>query len=245
MPKKKAKKEKPASKPAPKAAAQPAIADVPSNLLLAASKMKKKQHYNTEEIIPGFMWVVHDFLTERECQNWIDFVERSKKLEYVQHPATKYIANRECFRWQQNDNAIADTLYQRMQGCGILKELEAKVDFSSDSYVAAACNPNIRLYKYERGMSFGKHVDGSHPVEGVGNTEVTVLVYLSDCQGGSTRFYPHTSGKRDKSIAFAPKLGAMLLHVHGDRCLEHEADPVEQGLKYILRTDVVYNDSGE
>jgi hypothetical protein len=168
-------------------------------------------------------------------------VEASEKLEYVQHPASKYIANRECFRWQRNDTRIADALFERMQQCGILKTLESSLDFTQPNYAPIACNPNIRLYKYDKGMSFGKHVDESNVVDGLGQTEITVLVYLSGCQGGATRFYPPRGGKKfDKSVAFAPKQGAMLVHVHGDRCLEHEADPVVQGHKYILRTDIVY-----
>jgi hypothetical protein len=34
----------------------------------------------------------------------------------------------------------------------------------------------------------------------------------------------------------------MLLHVHGDHCLEHEADPVVDGTKYVLRTDIVFGE---
>jgi len=63
-------------------------------------------------------------------------------------------------------------------------------------------------------MSFGKHYDGSNSTE-EGETEITVLVYLSDCVGGATRFYPPQ--KKKQSVAFAPKEGAILLHIHGDR----------------------------
>ena len=208
-------------------------------LLLPPSKSAHKA-YDIEEIHPGFIWIVHDFLEPKECQAWIDYVEQSKELELCGHPASKFIAHRECYRWQRNDTQIAAILYQRMQQSGVLQKLQDKIDFPSPTYVPTAANPNLRFYKYEKGMSFGKHIDGSHPVEGVGDTEVTVLVYLSECKGGATRFYPSSSSKKNKSLAFAPKLGALLLHVHGDRCLEHEADPVESGIKYILRTDVVY-----
>ena len=44
----------------------------------------------------------------------------------------------------------------------------------------------------------------------------------------------------DDGIAFVPEAGAILMHMHGDRCLEHEAEPVLRGVKYILRTDIVY-----
>lgn len=241
MPKKKAKTKGGAA--APKAPTANGSLDL-KNLLLPASKvfMEMSGSFAIDEILPGCVWIVPDFLQPEECNAWISLVEdeTKKKLDYVQHSATKYIASRECFRWQQDDDNVAKALFERMEVCGILKELQAKVDFASSSYLPCACSPNIRLYKYEKGMAFGKHVDGSHPVEGVGMTEVTVLVYLSDCQGGSTRFYPASSGKRAKSIAFAPKQGAMLVHIHGDRCLTHEADPVVSGLKYILRTDIVY-----
>jgi len=99
-------------------------------------------------------------------------------------------------------------------------------------------------------MSFGKHYDGSERIDRFpnGNTEITVLVYLSSCKGGATRFYlPSSSSKKqnkneiDKNgIAFQPEAGAILMHMHGDRCLEHEADAVAEGVKYVLRTDIVY-----
>ncbi|CAB9502292.1 P4Hc [Seminavis robusta] len=213
---------------------KPSSSELPSNLLLPASKISPKK-CSVEELLPGFIGVVHNFLTDTECQAWIDLVETQQTLEYVQHPASRYMAHRECFRWQRNDNRIADTLFERIQQCGVLPTLAFPNEIQP-----RACNPNIRLYKYEKGMSFGKHIDESNAVAGIGQTEVTVLVYLSDCQGGATRFYHPTGKKKEKSIAFSPQKGAMLLHIHGDRCLEHEADPVVQGLKYILRTDVVY-----
>ena len=39
----------------------------------------------------------------------------------------------------------------------------------------------------------------------------------------------------------APKAGKALLHLHGDDCLEHEATAVTRGLKYVLRSDVVFS----
>ena len=65
-------------------------------------------------------------------------------------------------------------------------------------------------------------------------TEITVLFYLSSCHGGATTFHlPHQRKKAGAtSIAFTPEEGAVLLHVHGDHCLEHEAEPVLDGVKY-------------
>lgn len=76
-----------------------------------------------------------------------------------------------------------------------------------------ACYDNIRLYCYQSGHSFGKHVDESVEVDG-GVTGVTVLVYLNEMEdgaGGETVFY---RGPRDEHVvlAFKPVEGAALLH---------------------------------
>ena len=56
--------------------------------------------------------------------------------------------------------------------------------------------------------------------------------------GGETVFY----GPRGREVArVAPRAGMALLHRHGEaHCLEHEGAAVEAGLKYVLRSDVVF-----
>jgi hypothetical protein len=63
---------------------------------------------------------------------------------------------------------------------------------------------------------------------------------LSECGGGATRFVGDHTAVSSPEIAFSPQAGAMLIHVHGDDCLVHEADPVTSGIKYVLRTDLVF-----
>ena len=64
-----------------------------------------------------------------------------------------------------------------------------------------------------------------------------MLFYLSSCGGGETVFY----GPRNRKLAaVAPAPGLALLHKHGECCLDHEAAVVTSGVKYILRTDVVF-----
>ncbi len=49
-------------------------------------------------------------------------------------------------------------------------------------------------------------------------------------------------GPRGREVARgAPRAGMALLHRHGEaHCLEHEGAAVEAGLKYVLRSDVVF-----
>lgn len=50
------------------------------------------------------------------------------------------------------------------------------------------------------------------------------------------------AGARGRVVASVrPAVGLALLHLHGeDRCLEHEANVVVQGTKYVLRSDIVF-----
>lgn len=217
---------------------QPSKSDNNRNALLSSLLQKPTnrspyEKLNVETLVPEHVFAARHFLSQKECQAWIEMAESSGEMEHVAHNATRYIAQRECGRWQRNDTDTAALLFERMKP--ILAEMN--LDCFPSDYIPVACNSNLRLYKYEKGMSFGKHYDGSDSTA-EGDTEITVLVYLSDCVGGATRFYPPQSKK--KSIAFEPEEGAILLHIHGDRCLQHEADPVVSGVKYVLRTDVVY-----
>lgn len=55
--------------------------------------------------------------------------------------------------------------------------------------------------------------------------------------GGATLFY----GDKGRLVArTTPRPGLCLVHEHGENCLEHEAEVVRQGVKYVLRSDIVF-----
>lgn len=239
-----------------------------------------------ETLVPNAVYVVRNVLSYEECQDWITYTENPTTMrggrkratwEVVSHPATKYIAHRECGRMQKNDWNMSHRLYQRIENIVIcispllnivhektllmnLVKGSAKSDIATpkQTYRPITCNPNLRLYKYTKGQWFGRHVDGSDViklrssnnnctvVDGIFDkvsidtknnkvdlqTEISVLFYLSTCKGGATRFHLPHGGKNSNSVSFTPQVGSVLLHVHGDNCLEHEAEPVLEGVKY-------------
>jgi len=194
-------------------------------------------------------------------------------FQYTAHPASKFVTNRECHRLQQeNATELSERIFERLRemkvrtnNCDdeandkdILTQIQKETadlyppirrcnSKQATDYKPINCNPNIRVYRYDKGHSFGRHVDERNFVSGRrgGTTEMTMLIYLSTCQGGATRFHRSATGGRrsrqtDPSFSFEPQIGALLLHVHGKHCLEHEADVVLGGQKYVLRTDLVY-----
>jgi 2OG-Fe(II) oxygenase superfamily len=208
-----------------------------------------------QTLLPGYIWVIPRFFSEQECQNWIEYVEREVRMEHTVQRGTRYVAQRECYRTSRSDPRMSERIFQRLlhrasqlrnDDSGEVK-LQHEQQHCHDSSSALlppgspyGCNQNLRLYKYTKGHSFGKHVDESVVLPDGSRTRLTALIYLSSCEGGATRFYePRGSGV----ISYQPTVGSLLLHLHGDDCLEHEGDVVTGGTKYVLRTDVAYRRS--
>ena len=231
----------------------------------------KDNYRELHELCKGRVWVIPSFFSHKECRAWIDFCESfssSTGFQYTAHPASKYVANRECYRLQEeNATEMSERIFERLQGMklrtndddnstnnenNILIQIQNETadlypptrssrGKKTSHYKPISCNPNLRVYRYDEGHSFGRHVDESNFVPGRrgGNTEMTMLIYLSTCKGGATRFHQSGVGAAS-SFSFEPQIGSLLLHVHGKYCLDHEADVVLSGQKYVLRTDLVY-----
>ena len=87
---------------------------------------------------------------------------------------------------------------------------------------------DLRFYKYSNGQRFKMHKDGPWTENGA-SSRLTFLIYLNDgFVGGATDF-------RDFSIS--PETGNALLFIHDTW---HEGASVVEGIKYVLRSDVLY-----
>lgn len=91
-------------------------------------------------------------------------------------------------------------------------------------------NPGPRMHSTDTGA------------EGIIESETDQIV--APLRGGSTAFYTgrYDDEQIEKTIVldFEPEQGTALLHGHGERCLLHEGKEVSSGVKYLLRTDVIY-----
>ncbi|KAG5187270.1 hypothetical protein JKP88DRAFT_307477, partial [Tribonema minus] len=185
---------------------------------------------------------IDGFLTPAECGAWIDWGEETG-FENTFHTATREIAHRDNGRLQVHSPDIAAAIWQRIQPF-VPAEL-------SRGRKAAGCNANIRLYRYCVGQRFGKHIDESvlDPTTGA-TSEYTLLLYLNGAgspvrgeegplAGGETLFYKGSYGGK-LAASVTPIAGSCLVHGHGARCLLHEGALVTSGVKYLLRTDVMY-----
>ena len=186
------------------------------------------------------IYIVDGFLIPQECAKWIDYGE-SKGFVDVFQKATADYAHRDNGRIQYDDPAVAESIFCR------LKDI---LPPSVDGLQPSSCSSNIRLYRYKAGQRFGRHIDESIASPD-GESKFTLLIYLNGQKGlqnseedfvvgGETKFYSSMYGSRPV-LSVPPMEGRLLLHGHGHRCLTHEGGEVLAGIKYLLRTDVIYN----
>lgn len=92
-------------------------------------------------------------------------------------------------------------------------------------------NDLFRVYRYSPGQEFKTHMDGTYEKSDTERSKITVLVYLNDAfEGGETEFViPHR--------VVSPTTGKLLLFTHKQL---HKGNMVSDGLKYVLRTDLMY-----
>lgn len=92
-------------------------------------------------------------------------------------------------------------------------------------------NERFRCYRYEHDQRFAPHYDGAFVRDYNERSLLTFMVYLNDgFAGGATTFH-------DFDVSVAPVTGRALLFQH---FLLHEGCSVTSGVKYVLRSDVMY-----
>lgn len=165
---------------------------------------------------------VPDIVTPAECVELIALAEQSGfdaasvRTEAGQQ-AMPRVRNNE--RTVVDDSSWPALLWRRLQGV----ELPAV-----DEQRAVALPRSLRFYKYRPGQRFKMHKDGPWREDGL-VSQLTLLVYLNEgFAGGCTDF---------RTFTVQPEAGSALLFLHDTW---HEGAAVTEGVKYVLRSDVLY-----
>ena len=108
-------------------------------------------------------------------------------------------------------------------------------------------NWRLRIYRYQAGQYFRPHVDVRMALPDSGTTLMSMMIYLNeDFSGGQTGFLekkPRSSKGRSRKrnnrtrLLVPPVRGAAVVF---DHLLLHEGVAVSEGVKYAVRTDVIY-----
>jgi prolyl 4-hydroxylase len=180
------------------------------------------------EIDPSkpYIFTVANVLSPKECAELIERIERDgPSVAPITTPGgpvvDTQIRNNE--RVMFDDPDLAQTLFERVRHRLPKVVLGAK---------AVGANERIRCYRYRPGMYFAPHADGAFYRDDVERSRYSFLVYLNEgFEGGETAFFVKPE------VKIKPETGLGLLFQHP---IVHEGSPVVSGVKYVVRTDVMY-----
>eukprot|EP01121_Diplochlamys_sp_Union-15-3_P021640 TRINITY_DN8864_c0_g1_i2.p1 TRINITY_DN8864_c0_g1~~TRINITY_DN8864_c0_g1_i2.p1 ORF type:complete len:257 (+),score=36.17 TRINITY_DN8864_c0_g1_i2:46-816(+) len=201
-------------------------------------------------------FVIEDLFSKEECENMIKL---GKKNGFIPVAKTGGGAagkkNRNNSSAVFTDETIANMIWNKVQPY-MEADLTNISNFYNNSYVGtdptawkvdSICD-KIRIYMYDKGEYFNPHMDGSlkREVNKDGNTYVqqtfvSLMVYLNDdFKGGETEFFENSSKMANLKHKFTivPKRGMVAIFPHENL---HRSTPIVKGIKYLLRTDVVYS----
>lgn len=165
---------------------------------------------------------VPGFVSKSECNELIGWAEQ---VGFDAASVRTVAGQRDMPRVRNNERALVEDspwparLWQRLQ------DIELPV---IEGQRAIGLPRSLRFYKYGVGQRFKMHKDGPWQEDGR-VSRLTLLVYLNDgFEGGCTDF---------RSFIVQPATGSALLFLHDTW---HEGAAVIDGVKYVLRSDVLY-----
>jgi prolyl 4-hydroxylase len=191
-----------------------------------------------DQFIPGKeVFLIDNFLSKQECLRLIDAANEAGfgKTQYPKH----YRGN---LRLITVDQRLAERLYPRL-----IQFLPKTVEEDDSTWRISGLNDCWRWAKYHQDDRFGAHVDAFFQKSTDEKTMFTVNIYLNgdgDFMGGATRFYCEGSKKGDPRVEEArviPSAGRCLVFRQPPSAnYRHDGEEVTGGVKYLLRSDVVY-----
>jgi prolyl 4-hydroxylase len=173
------------------------------------------------------IWTLEDVLSPGECAALVARINAIGPAPAPITTAEGFVMRpdiRNNTRVMFDDPALAAELYARIAGA-IPPRLAGRR--------SVGVNERFRCYRYQPGQRFAPHYDGAFTRNSSERSELTFMVYLNDdFTGGKTAFL-------DFSVTVAPRTGTALLFQHFTL---HEGCTIESGIKYVLRSDVMYAD---
>ena len=196
--------------------------------------------------VPGAFQLLNVFTTQ-ECE---EFIKQTEELGYLEDAAVslpRSVRHNDNITWVVDD-LTHDIIWDR---CKDFMYDDKEIFYGKKTL---GLNKRFRFYKYSEGDFFKLHTDGSWPGSRVVNKELitdfykdrysqmTFLILLSeDFEGGETQFVVNKNGTKELINIRTPK-GGVLCFPHGLHPLHclHSSNTISSGIKYIIRTDVLF-----
>jgi hypothetical protein len=184
-----------------------------------------------------FLWTVPDLLSDAECAALIAEYERVAWLPATVNSQSGRVVEphiRNSSTAIVPDAQLAERLFARLL-LRLPPEMTDRLGGSPRRVRPVGLYLPLRIYRYEPGQHFGPHHDQSYQ-DGLGQRSLlTFMVYLNEGFSGGATTFP------EQRQTIVPKTGMALLFQH---MLLHAGERVETGIKYVLRSDVLFGGTG-
>ena len=175
-----------------------------------------------QDLAPS-IFTISGVLTADECQQMIAFAE---ERGFDAATINAFGVQRLDKDTRNNDRVIDDDFDFARR---LWNRVEEFVPHMLAGRPVRGLNERFRYYRYTPGQRFAWHFDGSFARPNGEVSLLTFMIYLNEgYEGGETQF---------ESLSVAGKLGMALVFEHE---LLHEGAEVTGGVKYVLRSDVMY-----
>jgi prolyl 4-hydroxylase len=176
-----------------------------------------------------YIFTVREVFTPEECRGLIARIEREGPTVA---PITTLRGPRVDAMIRNNERVMFDDPGLAAELFGRIRE---QVPPEIHGMRVVGANERIRCYRYRPGMRFAMHSDGAFVRNERERSVYTLMVYLKEeFEGGCTTFFVQPE------VSIRPRTGMALLFQHP---LVHEGSIVISGVKYVLRTDLMYRDA--
>lgn len=173
--------------------------------------------------ITSDIFIIQDFWSKERC---IEFIDKSEAKGYRDAAIDAGMGQR-VVKSVRNNKRVMYT--DRELAANIWNDLSPLAPQKIGNSTAIGLNELFRFYRYKPGEEFKRHRDQSYLRNSLEASYYTFMIYLNqDFEGGATTF-------NDRVIR--PLTGMALIFLHS---LEHAGSPVIKGIKYVLRTDIMY-----
>lgn len=171
------------------------------------------------------LWTVPELFTPGERAAWMERIEAAAPAPA---PITTLRGAQMRPDIRNNDRVVFDD--PELAGL-LLARIRGHVPEELLGARLCGANERIRCYRYASGQRFAPHYDGAFVRDEHEQSLISYLVYLNEgFVGGETNFL-----QIGRSVV--PRAGMALLFQH--RVL-HEGAAVHAGVKYVLRSDLMY-----
>lgn len=209
---------------------------------------------NSIDEINGLLISISEVFNKSECEELINISESMNYEKPLMFPRNldkslknvQRISDKNMKKGNNNyENTIRDCQRIMIDSVPFSKVLEKKLEHfipktineNKRIYNFEYINPRFRFLKYQDSGHFIRHKDENYITKKNEKSFITILIYLNyDYEGAYTRFF---SDPYDKvGLSLTPETGMVCLM---QQDIEHEVPMIQSGIKYVIRTELMYS----